>query len=432
MHHLFDKEGKRFLFDSNEIRLYRVPEKYKGIIDKNGIGDINFNKREVNIQIKDKDLNKCSKLVLIISKVCNLNCKYCYASGGNYGDKESLMMDLETLMKSIEVTLDIFPKGIECIQFFGGEPLTNYKILRDGILFINELFKKRNLKKPNYTIVTNGTIINEEIIEIFNDFFQSVTISLDGKKEINDYNRIFKNNNHSVHDSVIKNIELMNKSRPYLLDIEMTVDDKQIDYFISKNNIDNFKYIKTLKVDSVHMTPVIDCKNVMSDSEKRRKESRVKYFDLCIKESLKGKAKEINLVKAKSIIQILKNKIISEHFCSAGISTITVDEKGNIYPCFMFGEVDEFVMSNINNFLQEDFNKIRQKFIDNKIVNNNKCKTCWANTICSEACSGCVGSFYLTNKNISEVIDEHCDIGKSGLERVLYQVYEYSESKKLK
>ena len=202
----------------------------------------------------------------------------------------------------------------------------------------------------------------------------------------------------------------------------MTVDDNQVRFYDETNSIENFKSVEALNVDSIHIVPEIS--NVKDETLNK---SRVKYFEECCKESLHDEAKKINLVKAKSIIEILKNKKKSMNFCSAGITNICIDEKGDIYPCFMFLEKKEFIMGNVEHLDKELFENKRKTYIDNKTSNNPKCKNCWANTICSEACSGCIGSFYLTNKDISKVVDIDCEIGKANLERVLYGVYKYSE-----
>lgn len=422
MKHIFKKDNQYLMFNSEDLSLYRIPERFNSQLDKGEEIDFSVKDHSEKVTITNINLKKCSRLILVISKLCNLDCKYCYASGGSYGNSEHKLMDLEMLKKSIEAVVDLFPEGIDNIQFFGGEPLVNIDIIEDAIQYIISYMKEKNLSKPNFTIVTNGTLIDKRARDLFNKYFQSVTVSLDGNKHFNDLNRVFKNKKDSVYDIVVDKIKFLNEDRKFLLDIEMTADDNQVRFYDRTKSIENFKSIEALNVDSIHIAPEIS--NVKDETLNK---SRVNYFEECCKESLHGDAKEINLVKAKSTIEILRRRQKSLNFCSAGITNICIDEKGDIYPCFMFLEKQEFIMGNVEQLDKELFENKRKIYLNNKTTTNPKCRNCWANTICAEACSGCIGSFYLTNKDISKVVDIDCEIGKAILERVLYEIYKYSE-----
>lgn len=416
--HIFKVEDSFLMFDPSNLRIYTFPKKYNKYIDElseSKIADLEENIKVPNnkkekLTIKENNMNRCEKLALIISGACNLNCKYCYAQGGDYGkDSNCNNMTIETLKDAVKNTLKIFPEGIDSIQFFGGEPLLNIELVEQGIVWANEYFESKNVKRPTYTIVTNGTLINEKVRDIFVKYIDSVTISLDGNKYLNDVNRVYKHGNNSVHDVVIKNIDFLNENRNYYLNIEMTIDYNHINYYMEKNSIENFKYISNLKADSVHMLPVIDC----GEEKKAFKNIDIsvikEYFDACTKESLRNGAKGINLVKVKSIIEILKTKRITDGHCSAGITTLSVDVNGDIYPCFMFNGNKKFFMGNIYKLDLHKFNLLRKEYLDKKSDKPDKCKACWVNTICTEACSGCIGSFNFANKDINKPVEIQCE-----------------------
>ncbi len=85
-------------------------------------------------------------------------------------------------------------------------------------------------KEVSYTITTNGTLISDEVLELFEKENFQVVISLDGPREINDKNRKFANGNKSVFDKVIKNIIYIKENYKTLfnkISINMVIDPTQ-------------------------------------------------------------------------------------------------------------------------------------------------------------------------------------------------------------
>lgn len=105
------------------------------------------------------------------------------------------------------------------------------------------------------------------------------------------------------------------------------------------------------------------------------------------------------------------------HFCSAGINELSVNCKGDIYPCFTFIGKKEFCMGNVYDFNKNNktFNEIQSILIKNTFDNNEKCKTCWVKGICSN----CIGNSFLINGSINKPISEICEVQKVQLERIM-------------
>lgn len=74
------------------------------------------------------EAKKIYRLQLMVSTLCNLDCKYCYASGGTYKTKGALMQreQIDKIMEQIRI-LQI--KEISNVFFFGGEPLLNIEVI---------------------------------------------------------------------------------------------------------------------------------------------------------------------------------------------------------------------------------------------------------------------------------------------------------------
>ena len=78
------------------------------------------------------------------------------------------------------------------VDFFGGEPLMNWQVVKDLVAYGREQEKLHD-KHFRFTVTTNGVLLNDEIQEFVNREMDNVVLSLDGRKEINDNMRPFRN-----------------------------------------------------------------------------------------------------------------------------------------------------------------------------------------------------------------------------------------------
>ena len=167
------------------------------------IEDTNMEEVKRNI-IRNRDTIENKELECIkihVSNICNLKCNYCYASYGNYGKKDTLMS-----FKIAERIVDYIKrtKKIRYVTFFGGEPF----MAMDVIEYICENLIQNNIK---FFAQTNGTLLNDRILEVIKKYHIKLTISLDGMKEINDYNRKFRSG-QGTYDLIVSK-KLLEKDR---------------------------------------------------------------------------------------------------------------------------------------------------------------------------------------------------------------------------
>ena len=116
---------------------------------------------------------------------CNLRCSYCFASTGDFKGKRSIL-DLETGKKALDFLIQHSGnrRNLE-VDFFGGEPLMNFPVVRELVEYGRKQEKKYN-KKVRFTITTNGLLLNEDILEYINKEFVNVVVSIDGRPEVHD------------------------------------------------------------------------------------------------------------------------------------------------------------------------------------------------------------------------------------------------------
>jgi len=130
-----------------------------------------------------------STLVLNVNTGCNLSCSYCYKEDLDK-PADSKRMALETAQKAIEMMLQESPDQPRYnIVFFGGEPLTNMPLIREVVDYAENRFGR--LGRPvDFSLTTNATLLNPEIVEFLQAHRIGVAVSIDGPQAIHDKNRI--------------------------------------------------------------------------------------------------------------------------------------------------------------------------------------------------------------------------------------------------
>lgn len=355
------------------------------------------------------------KLVLNVTNICNLNCRYCYASGGNYNSFEGLM-SINVAKKIIDVFYQKY-RMIKQIQFFGGEPLLNVPIIKFVCEYIEEKFKNHEIDlMPQFTTVTNGTIYNENFIELLNRYHIAVTVSIDGPQVVHDKMRVY-NDGNGTFDKILENILMMKKNSQQPIAVECTYNFAHVEHSISI--LDVVKYVKdTLKIDSIHLTPVSASKDAPYRLADRT--AFVNSVHEIFMENMNN-SKKYSYSLVERIIELFQKKQSSKYFCEAGISTISVSHMGDVYPCFMFTGISKFKMGNIFDddlFTSDTYNKIVLSVKSFSKFNFEKCKDCFNNRVCY----GCLGVNYFNTGNIHKLSDEDCDMQRQLTEHILVEL----------
>ncbi len=144
-------------------------------------------------------------ITLQVTQNCNLHCSYC-AYSGNYENRshKALNMDIETAKKGIDYLIEHSPDNeIVDIGFYGGEPLLTFNLIKECVAYAE---KKAEGKNMMFNLTTNGTLIKPEMIDFFEKHNVSITISIDGPREIHDLNRKFAHSGTGSFDIMMKNL----------------------------------------------------------------------------------------------------------------------------------------------------------------------------------------------------------------------------------
>ena len=166
-------------------------------------------------------------ICLHVAHGCNMDCEYCFAGKGDYSGKSGIM-DLETGKRALDFLVENSGsrRNLE-VDFFGGEPLINWDVCKELVAYGRELEKKHN-KKFNFTLTTNGVLIDEDVIELSNREMNNVVLSLDGRKETHDRMRHSKSG-EGTYDRIINNFKALVDSRT---DTEKAEERRSSEYYM--------------------------------------------------------------------------------------------------------------------------------------------------------------------------------------------------------
>ena len=140
-------------------------------------------------ELKERSAGVVKALCLHVAHTCNLNCSYCFASQGKYhGDRA--VMSFEVGKQALDFLMDHSGtrRNLE-VDFFGGEPLMNWQVVKDLVRYARSVEKERG-KNFRFTLTTNGVLIDDDVIEFANKEMHNVVLSLDGRKEVHDRFRV--------------------------------------------------------------------------------------------------------------------------------------------------------------------------------------------------------------------------------------------------
>lgn len=355
---------------------------------------------------EEKLRSPIKSICLNVAHDCNLRCSYCFASEGDFGCGRELM-PLETAKKSVDFIIEN-SGGIKNLEmdFFGGEPLMNWNVVKETVKYARSLEKKYN-KNFRFTLTTNGILLDDEKIDFINEEIYDVVLSLDGRKEINDKYRITKTKNGSYDIVVPKFQKLISRRGNKSYYVRGTY---------TKDNLDftkDVKHLYDLGFKNISMEPVLcDKKFKASVNEEDINQVLNEYENLC-RELIKMKksGKEINffnfnidLDKGPCVLKRLKG-------CGCGNDYVAITPNGDIFSCHQLVGEDEFKMGNVNVGTFDD--DIKKRFLNTSIYHKEKCKNCWVKFYCS---GGCAAKNYQHCGNIMIPFDVNCKMQKKKIE----------------
>lgn len=392
-------------------------EAYKEVCDlvNEGMLFTSDNFADLSIDVVNRPTN-VKAICLNVAHTCNLSCEYCFAKGGKYHGPDAIMTT-ETAKKAIDFLIENSGNHYNLdVDFFGGEPLMNWDVVTETVDYARNLEEKYN-KHFNFTLTTNGMLLDDDKIEYLNENMKNVVLSLDGRREIHDEFRKTIGGKGSF-DTVVPKFQNFVSKRG----------DKE--YYMrgtyTANNLDFTKDVKTyldLGFKRTSLEPVVG--NSKSDYALKEEDLPVLFEEY---EKL-----------ADMMIDAIdnNNKFIFYHYmidlengpcahkrisgCGSGTKYMAITPSGELYPCHQFVGNDDFIIGDINQGIIRD--DIIEDFKKCNCYSKEECKSCWANMYCS---GGCAANNYNANGDINETHDYSCKLFKKRIEMAIaIKIYEY-------
>ena len=345
-------------------------------------------------------------MCLLISMDCNLRCEYCFASTGDYGQGRKLM-DFETGKKAIDFLLkqSANRENLE-LDFFGGEPLMNFGVVKQLVEYGRSKEKEYN-KKFRFTITTNGMLLNDENMDFINKEMSNVVMSVDGRKEVNDRMRK-RVDGTGTYDKIMANYKRLAEKRNYQnYYVRGTFTKYNLDFSNDVMNLYNEGF------DQISVEPVVsDPKEKYALTQKELPAIFAEYerlSQIILINEKQGKHFNffhfmLDLDQGPCAIKRLRG-------CGSGNEYVAITPDGDIYPCHQFVGVDEYLMGNIN---EGTFNyDMKKEFAAAHIYSKEDCRNCWAKFYCS---GGCNANNFIYNGSILSAHKLSCELEKKRLE----------------
>ena len=350
-------------------------------------------------------------MCLHIAHDCNLKCKYCFASQGDFGGAKSIM-SFEVGKKALEYLVDNSGsrKNLE-VDFFGGEPLMNFEVVKQLVEYGNELAKEKG-KNFRFTITTNGVLLDDEIIDYVNEHMHNVVLSLDGRKSINDDMRPTLNDKGSYDIIVPKFQKLIEKRKDKYYYVRGTFTRDNMDF--SKDVL----HFKDLGFDLTSVEPVVGDE---SNPYALRDEDLPKILDEYEKLAVEYSKMRVNNEPFRFfhfMVDLSQGPCVIKRMtgCGAGNEYLAITPEGDIYPCHQFVGQEEFKMGNVMADKVELPKEMQETFKEAHIYAKDECSKCWAKFYCS---GGCHANAFNFNNDILKPYDLGCQMQRKRLECAL-------------
>ena len=345
-------------------------------------------------------------LCLHIAHDCNLACQYCFAEEGEYHGKRELM-SYEVGKKALDflVANSGNRRNLE-VDFFGGEPLMNFQVVKDLVAYGRSLEKEHD-KNFRFTLTTNGVLLDDDIMEFANKEMGNVVLSIDGRKEVHDRMRPFRKGAGS-YDLIVPKFQKFAESR------------HQDRYYVrgtfTHNNLDFSKdvlHLADLGFKQISVEPVVAQD---TDSYAIREEDLPQLMEEYEKLALEmvrrhGTEEDFNFFHF--MIDLEGGPCVAKRLsgCGSGTEYLAVTPTGDLYPCHQFVGNTDFLMGNVDDGVVNT--ELRDEFKSCNVYAKEKCRECFARFYCS---GGCAANSYNFHGDIHNAYDIGCALQKKRVE----------------
>ena len=345
-------------------------------------------------------------LCLHLAHTCNLVCDYCFAGQGRYHGADALM-SLETAKSAIDFLIKNSGtrQNLE-VDFFGGEPLLNWDVLKETVKYAREVEVYHN-KNIRFTLTTNGIRLNDEVTEFCNREISNVVLSLDGRPEIHDARRKTPSGGGS-YDLIVPRFKRFAELRNGSYYIRGTYTSQNKDF------LSDILHIADLGFTELAMEPAVSVEGDPLGLTENDLPELFAQYELLAQIMAKRRRDgnpftfyhyTLNLEDGPCAYKRARG-------CGSGTEYFAVTPEGTLYPCHqLVGEAD-FIAGNLLDGVKRGY-----VFRRAGINAHPECRDCWAKLYCS---GGCAANAYHSTGGADGIHLLGCELFKKRLECAIW------------
>lgn len=345
-------------------------------------------------------------LCLHVAHTCNLTCNYCFAAQGKFHGNRGLM-NFEVGKKALDFLVDNSGSRVNLeVDFFGGEPLMNWEVVKDLVAYARSVEKERG-KNFRFTLTTNGMLIDEEVIDFCNKEMSNVVLSLDGRREVHDRLRRTPGDKGS-YDIIVPKFKELVKSRGgknYYMRGTFT-----------HNNVDfteDIFHMADLGFRELSMEPVVCSPNDPYALTQEDLPKIKEQYEILTREMLRRKKVGKGFNFYHYMLDLTHGPCIYKRISGCGVGTeyLAVTPWGDFYPCHQFVGDEKYCLGNVDIGITNT--SLRDEFKVCNAYARLDCTDCWAKLYCS---GGCAANAYHATGSIKGVYHYGCELFKKRIE----------------
>ncbi|MBQ7653201.1 MAG: thioether cross-link-forming SCIFF peptide maturase [Clostridia bacterium] len=345
-------------------------------------------------------------LCLHICHDCNLRCEYCFAKEGTYNTARDYMtLDVGKAAVDFLIEKSGNRHSLE-IDFFGGEPLLNFDVVKDIVAYARGREKETG-KEFSFTMTTNCLLLSDDAIDFLNREMDNVVLSIDGRKDV--HNAVRKSRNgKECYDVIMNNAKKFRAVR----------EDKR--YYVrgtfTSKNIDFCEDVLTLAedFDQISVEPVVLPEGHPLAIRKDQLPAILEEYEKLSRAFIKKREEGKPFNFFHFMIDLDSTPCLSKRLsgCGVGCEYLAISPVGDIYPCHQFvGGDKKYFMGNV---LEKTFvPEVQEYFRDNTVYSKEGCENCFAKYYCS---GGCTASAINFEGDIRKPYQAACDMMRKRLE----------------
>lgn len=292
------------------------------------------------------------------------------------------------------------------VDFFGGEPLMNWQVVKELVEYGREQEKLYN-KKFRFTLTTNGVLLNDEVMEFCNREMANVVLSVDGRKEVHDHMRPFRKGAGS-YDLIMpkfrKFAELRNQDKYY---VRGTFTHYNLDF------AQDVLHLADLGFKQISVEPVVAAPEEEYAIREEDIPRILEEYDFLAKEMVAREKAGKGFNFFHFMIDLTGGPCVYKRLsgCGSGTEYLAVTPWGDLYPCHQFVGEEEYLMGNVDEGITKP--AIQKAFGSCNVYTKPACRDCFARFYCS---GGCAANAYHFQKDINGNYEIGCELQRKRVE----------------